>query len=111
MVAAVPGRRAGASTGGRPLVAALDLLGRRWALRVLWELRDGPRGARALQASSDRISSSVLYERLRELADAGLIRQNAARAYELTDIGRALGTAIEPLAGWAEEWARTRRGR
>ena len=49
---------------GGPLMAALDLLGRRWALRVLWELRDGPLGARALRERCDDMSPSVLYERL-----------------------------------------------
>lgn len=38
---------------GYPIVAALDLLGRRWILRILWELRSGPMGFRALQALCD----------------------------------------------------------
>jgi DNA-binding HxlR family transcriptional regulator len=85
-------------------MAALDLLGRRWALRVLWELRDGPVGARALRARCDEVSPSVLYERLRDLAGAGLI-QKAERGYELTPIGRELGQALEPLNQWARRWA------
>jgi DNA-binding HxlR family transcriptional regulator len=89
-------------------MAALDLLGRRWALRLLWELRNGPLGARALRTRCDEMSSSVLYERLHELADAGLVRQNASLDYELTAIGRELGDAIGPLAAWSKRWARTR---
>jgi DNA-binding HxlR family transcriptional regulator len=89
-------------------MAALDLLGRRWALRVLWELRDGPLGARDLRQRCDSMSSSVLYERLRELDAAGLIAQREGQ-YELSDQGRSLGTAISALDTWAEEWAgRTR---
>ena len=53
-------------------MAAMDLLGRRWALRILWELRHGPLGARALRSRCDGMSSSVLYDRLRELTAAGL---------------------------------------
>jgi DNA-binding HxlR family transcriptional regulator len=87
-------------------MAALDLLGRRWALRVLWELRDGPLGARALLAHCDGLSSSVLYDRLRELSDAGLLTQNSADEYLLTAIGSSLGTAIEPLNSWAARWAK-----
>jgi DNA-binding HxlR family transcriptional regulator len=94
----VPGRRVRGSASGRPLMAALDLLGRRWALRLLWELRDGPLGARELRARSDDMSSSVLYERLRELVDAGLIHQTDARDYELTRIGKDLRQAIDPLS-------------
>ena len=73
---------------------------------MLWELRDGPIGARALQQRCDGMSSSVLYERLGELADAGLIRQNGEREYELTAIGADLRDAIGPLDAWARRWAR-----
>ncbi|MGW3041101.1 hypothetical protein ACWC9T_13940 [Kitasatospora sp. NPDC001159] len=40
-------------------MAALDLLGRRWALRVLWELSQSPCGCRELQRRCERMSSSV----------------------------------------------------
>jgi DNA-binding HxlR family transcriptional regulator len=86
-------------------MAAMDLLGRRWALRILWELRDGPLGARALQARCDRMSSSVLYERLRELTGAGLVAKGDAGAYLLTDLGTSLGAALKPLDTWARRWA------
>jgi DNA-binding HxlR family transcriptional regulator len=91
--------------GSDPLLAALDLLGRRWALRILWELRLGPVGARSLRSRCDDMSSSVLYERLGELVAARLVRQNEARDYELTDFGREVDDAIEPLGTWAERWA------
>ena len=105
----LPGQPVRGSASGRPLMAALDLLGRRWALRLLWELRDGPLGARALRARTDGLSSSVMYERLRELTDAGLIGKSPEGAYELTGIGRELARAIEPLRHWADRWAgRTR---
>ena len=101
-----PGRPVRGSTTGRPLMAALDLLGRRWALRILWELRDGPLGARALRERCDGMSSSVLYERLRELAGAGLVEQDEDERYRLTRQGASLGAAIEPLDRWARRWAR-----
>jgi DNA-binding HxlR family transcriptional regulator len=86
-------------------MAALDLLGRRWSLRVLWELRDGPVGARALRDRCDAMSPSVLYQRLGELTDARLIEQCADQRYQLTRIGRTLGAALEPLDQWARRWA------
>ena len=100
-----PGVPARGSTTGRPLMAALDLLGRRWALRILWELRDGPLGARALLSRCDQMSSSVLYERLRELTDAGLIARDETGAYVLTDLGASLGAALKPLDAWAKRWS------
>ena len=96
-----PGAPVRGSATGRPLMAAMDLLGRRWALRILWELRDGPLGARALRARCDRMSSSVLYERLGELTGAGLITRDEAGDYLLTGLGAALGpgTRIPGLVG------------
>ena len=91
-------------------MAAMDLLGRRWALRILWELRDGPLGARALQTQCDRMSSSVLYERLEELTDAGLLARDEAGAYLLTDLGAALAPALESLDSWAQRWSEALQG-
>ena len=85
-------------------MAALDLLGHRWALRVLWELRDGPVGARALRDRCDGMSPSVLYERLRELTDARLV-ESTEHGYRLTPIGQQLGAALKPLDQWARRWA------
>ncbi len=101
----MPGRPVRGSRTGRPLMAALDLLGRRWALRILWELRQGPLGARYLQDRCDQMSSSVLYERLSELTVAGLVGRDGG-AYRLTDLGAGLGAALEPLEAWATRWAR-----
>ena len=74
-------------------MAAMDLLGRRWALRILWELRHGPVGARALRARCDGMSSSVLYERLKELTDAGLVTKgdegSADRDRQFAGVGTA----------------------
>ena len=100
-----PGQPVRGSVTGRPLMAALDLLGRRWSLRVLWELREGPQGPRAVLARCEGLSSSVLYERLRELETAGLVARTPEGTYGLTDIGNALSDAIAPLDRWAQKWA------
>jgi DNA-binding HxlR family transcriptional regulator len=86
-------------------MAALDLLGRRWALRVLWELRAEPVGARALLSRCDGLSPSVLYDRLRELTEAGLIGRQG-QDYALTGLGHSLGDAIAPLDAWSKRWAK-----
>ena len=51
-----PGVPVRGSATGRPLMAAMDLLGRRWALRILWELRDGPRGAQVGEAVPEAVT-------------------------------------------------------
>jgi DNA-binding HxlR family transcriptional regulator len=90
-------------------MALLDLLGRRWTLRILWELRDGPVPTfRELQARCGEISSSVLTERLAELREAGIVESNRASGYALTSEGHDLLSALAPLDAWAREWGRRR---
>jgi DNA-binding HxlR family transcriptional regulator len=99
-----PGRPARGTRTGRPLLVAFDLLGRRWALRLLWELREDSVGFRALQERCEGMSSSVLRDRLAELTGAGLLETDDAGHYRLSPHGRALLEALEPLSRWAEEW-------
>ncbi|MFI5634738.1 winged helix-turn-helix transcriptional regulator [Streptomyces sp. NPDC051664] len=102
-----PGNPVRGSTTGRPLMAALDLFGRRWSLRILWELRAGPLGFRPLQKRCDDMSSSVMRQRLTELLDAQVIHQLPDSRYELTPLGQEARHALDPLAHWAERWAAT----
>jgi DNA-binding HxlR family transcriptional regulator len=104
-----PGEPVRGSDSGRPIMALLDLLGRRWALRVIWELREEPLSFRALQARCGAISSSVLNDRLGELRAAGVV-EAAADGYRLTEEGRELLALYPPLEAWAQRWAR-REGR
>ena len=90
-------------------MALLDLLGRRWSLRVLWELRDGPVPFRALQERCGGMSSSVLSQRLAELASAGVLGREQD-GYRLTSEGAALLEHLAPLQSWAERWS-SRAGR
>ncbi len=102
-----PGGPVRGSRTGRPIMAALDLLGRRWALRVLWELRDGPIGFRPLQQRCDNMSSSVLRVRLAELEEASLVQRTDEAGYELSPMGHKLRAALRPLTNWANTWADT----
>lgn len=91
-------------------MAALDLLGRRWTLRLLWELRDEPTGPRSLLACCEGLSSSVLYRRIGELDEAGLIERLDDGKYALTQLGGELSEAISPLDRWSRRWAATAPG-
>ena len=68
-----PGRPVRGSQTGRPIMALMDLLGRRWTLRVIWELRDGRLTFRALQEACGGLSPTVLNQRVRELRESGLL--------------------------------------
>lgn len=99
-----PGRPVRGSTTGRPIMALLDLLGRRWQLRIIWELREGALGFRDLQKRCDGMSPSVLSQRLGELTEAGIIAQLDSQEYELTKRGQELRMALAPLHQWADGW-------
>jgi DNA-binding HxlR family transcriptional regulator len=95
------------SRSGRPIMVALDLLGRRAALRVLWELRgDEPLTFRALQEAA-ATNPALLNTRLKELREAGLVEHDGG--YRLSAEGRALLQAMQPMSVWAEAWGGTRR--
>ncbi len=100
-----PGKPVRGSRTGRPIMALLDLLGRRWALRIIWELREESFGFRALQARCDGMSPSVLSQRLGELQEAGIVAPDEQSGYGLTPEGRALFQALAPLHDWAQRWA------
>lgn len=99
-----PGEPVRGSTSGRPIMALLDLLGRRWSLRVLWELHQAPASFRELQARCEGVSPSVLNTRLGDLREAQLL-ENGERGYQLSTLGVELVARCLPLAVWAEEWA------
>jgi DNA-binding HxlR family transcriptional regulator len=102
-----PGAPVRGSRTGRPVMALLDLLGRRWVLRILWELRDARAASfRELQARCDDVSSSVLNQRLRELRAAGILTTGTRSGYELTAEGRNLLRALGGLDAWAARWAK-----
>jgi DNA-binding HxlR family transcriptional regulator len=84
-------------------MVALDALGRRGALRILWELRGDPLTFRALQAASD-MNPGSLNTRLRELRTLHIV-EHSDGGYHLTDHGLALMAALKPLQAWAEDWA------
>lgn len=101
----LPGKPTRSSKTGRPIMALLDLVGRRWTLRVLWELRGEPLNFRALQERCDGMSPSVLNQRLAELRDAQLV-EAGEEGYQLSTLGLGLLQRLGPLAQWAESWAK-----
>ena len=92
------------SRTGRPIMALLDLLGRRWSLRILWELRDAPLTSRALRIACDEASPTVLQARLTELREAGFVELGEGGGYGLTPLGRELREMVMPLHRFAEQW-------
>jgi DNA-binding HxlR family transcriptional regulator len=99
------GRVRGSRTG-RPIMVLLDLFGRRWSLRILWELRDQSMTSRSLRTACDEASPTVLNERLKELREAGFIALVPDAGYGLTPIGKELLETLLPLHRFAERWGK-----
>ncbi len=91
-------------------MALFDLLGRRWAMGIIWNLAAGPKTFRALQSPSSRkptaISPSILNARLKDLQEARLV-ERTLEGYALTDLGRELFDLIEPLDEYSMKWGKT----
>ena len=86
-------------------MAAFDLLGRRWTMRILWELGRGPCSVRDLQERCGRISPTSLNVRLRELRADQIVVLEDKLGYRLTTLGEDLSAALDPLRDWAARWA------
>ena len=109
--AAVPKKQAvRGSRTGRPIMALLDLLGRRWSGRIIWELRDGALTSRALRTACDDASPTVVQARLSELREAGFIELVQGDGYRLTALGQELNDTFLPLSRFAERWSKRPAG-
>lgn len=93
----------------RPIVNLLELLGRKWSLRIIWELRDAPLPYRQLQRACDDVSPTMLARRLREIEGAGLV-VNGDGGYGLTPLGRDIGQHLLALSALAERLEHTATG-
>ncbi|AFT71914.1 HxlR family transcriptional regulator [Alloalcanivorax dieselolei B5] len=92
------------STTGRPIMVLLDLLGQRWVLRILWELRGEPLSFRELQARCGQLSPTVLNERIKKLRERDIVEHQEGAGYRLTKAGRELGEQLLGLYHWSERW-------
>jgi DNA-binding HxlR family transcriptional regulator len=100
-----PGVPVRGSETGRPIMALLDLLGRRWVMRVLWELRDARvLTFRELQGACSQVSPTVLNTRLAELREAGFVEHDAGSGYRLSAEGNRLLQSLLPLEALAKRW-------
>lgn len=103
----LPGSPVRGSKTGAPIMALLDLLGRRWSMGVLWTLCEGgPATFRELQSRCETISPAVLNSRLKELRKANLIDHHGD-GYVPTKLGQELYDQIRPLGLWAKSWAKS----
>lgn len=95
------------------LARLLGLLESRYAMRVLWALRDGhAQTFRLLQDSVGGITPNTLNTRLKELREAGLLT-HGDEGYLLTPTGSELLRRLGDLPAFATKWvtAQARKSR
>jgi DNA-binding HxlR family transcriptional regulator len=82
----------------------LALLEARYALRVLWALRDGhAQTFRLLQDSVGNITPNTLNTRIKELREAGIVN-HGSEGYSLTLSGQDLLKRLSDLQAFAVKW-------
>jgi DNA-binding HxlR family transcriptional regulator len=101
-----PGMPVRGSTSGRPVMVLFDVLGQRWTLRILWELRGGRLNFRDLRARCDDISPTVLNGRLKTLRELKLVDHQEG-GYSYTEQGAELSRQLAGFDSWAEGWAKS----
>lgn len=99
-----PGNPVRGSRSGKPIMALFDLLGRSWALGVLWQLSDGSVTFRQLQEKCEQVSPTVLNKRIKELTASGLVERSDA-GYQLSTVGMELFKLLKPFGEWSQKWA------
>lgn len=85
----------------------LSLLESRYAIRVMWALKDGhPQTFRLLQDSVGGITPNTLNTRIKELREAGLVT-HGSDGYIVTPMGSDLLKRMGDLSAFASKWVAT----
>lgn len=101
----IPGKPVRGSKSGAPMMALFDLLGRRWAMGIVWQLSDGCLRFKDLQERCTTISPTILSRRIKDLIEAGLI-ERTLDGYILTGLGMKLFDLLKPFQAYAKTWAK-----
>nr|WP_191269011.1 helix-turn-helix domain-containing protein [Nocardiopsis terrae] len=87
----------------------MDVVGGKWKVLILWALDERPRRFGELRRELSGVTEKVLASHLRELEGDGIVHREAFAEvpprveYSLTDLGRSLNRALEPLGLWGRE--------
>lgn len=100
-----PGKPVRGSKRGLPIMALFDLLGRNWAMGIIWNLQDGSTTFRELQQRCESISPAILNNRIKELRDADIV-ERSIEGYQLTHRGKELMELLRPFGDWSRIWSK-----
>jgi len=95
-----------------PVELALDVIGGKWKMPILWRLKDRVWRYNELRRELGRVTHKMLTQQLRELERDGLITRRVFAVvpprvdYEITALGRSALPAIETLRDWGTHFRR-----
>ncbi len=91
-----------------PVAKTAELLGERWTFLIVRELLAGSHHFNDIHRGVPRMSRTLLSQRLRKLADTGVVTRRETRngriRYELTEAGLELRPVVELLGAWGLRW-------
>lgn len=93
------------------LQLAIDVLGGKWKMRILWYLQEGPQRFSDFMRRMPDISQKALTQQLRDLEDAKIVHRKVYAEipprveYSLTQYGLRLGASLQSLSDWAHDYA------
>jgi DNA-binding HxlR family transcriptional regulator len=90
----------------RPIVQLIDLLGKKWVLRILWELNEKPCTFRELQSRCGDLSPTIINTRIKDLCSAKLVSKTPDTGYTLSDNGKELIELFYPINDFAQRWTK-----
>lgn len=95
---------------GCPIATTLDLIGDRWSLVIVRDMLNGKSRFGDFLTSPEKITTSVLTDRLDRLTSVGVIEANAYQdrprryEYRLTEMGEAMLPILQEVCRWANRF-------
>ncbi|WP_067533266.1 winged helix-turn-helix transcriptional regulator [Nocardia crassostreae] len=87
---------------------AIDVVGGKWKLHLMWVLGEGPQRFGQIRRMLTGVSEKVLAENLRQLETGGVVHREIYPEipprveYSLTPLGEELNIALKPLEQWGD---------
>jgi DNA-binding HxlR family transcriptional regulator len=94
-----------------PVEIALDFIGGKWKLLILWLLKDEVYRFSELKRLVPQITQKMLTNQLRELESDGLVHRKVYAQvppkveYSLTDLGKSFLPILRSMHKWGESFA------
>jgi DNA-binding HxlR family transcriptional regulator len=93
-----------------PVATAVDIIGGKWKLLILRDIKDGPKRFGELRKSLTGISQKVLTDCLRSMEKDGIVNRTVFPEvpprveYSLNDLGKTIQPILDAMENWGNEY-------